>query len=124
MPFRDARTHLRDIQESIDLIETFLKDMDFKTYQTDFKTKSAVERQMQIITEAAIRLGDDGEVLCPGQHWEGFRGMGNILRHAYHRVDDKIVWDTAKVDLPKLKAAIVFVLSTPSVSKLNGPKLG
>ena len=47
MPFRDAKMHLRDILESIDNIDAFLKDMDFAAYQTDLKTGSAVERQLQ-----------------------------------------------------------------------------
>ncbi len=78
MPFRDAEQHLRDILESINNnIDTFIGDMDFDVYQGDLKTRSAVERQMQIITEAAVRLGDDGDRLCPGIDWVGFRGMGN-----------------------------------------------
>jgi uncharacterized protein with HEPN domain len=74
LPFRDAEQHLRDILESINNIDTFLGDMDFDGYRGDQKTKSAVERQMQIITEAAIRLGD-GDRLCPGVDGKGFRGM-------------------------------------------------
>jgi uncharacterized protein with HEPN domain len=61
LPFRDAEQHLRSILESINNIDTFLGDMGFDGYRGDQKTKSAVERQMQIITEAAIRLGDDGD---------------------------------------------------------------
>lgn len=110
MPFRDAQTHFRDILESIGHINEFLGDMDFETYQSDRKTRSAVEREMQIITEAAIRLGGDAEKLCPGPDWKGFRGMGDILRHAYHRVDDKIVWDTVKKDLPSLADAVAKAL--------------
>ena len=66
MLFRDNSRHLRDILEAIDLIELFLRDMTFESYQTDLKTKSAVERQMQIMTEAAIRLGGDAERIAPG----------------------------------------------------------
>ncbi len=80
MRFRDNSRHLRDILEAIDLIELFLRDMTFESYQTDLKTKSAVERQIQIMTEAAIRLGEDAEQVAPGPDWEGFRGMGNLLR--------------------------------------------
>lgn len=43
MPFRDNETHLRDILQGIDLIETFVADMDLRLYETDLKTKSAVE---------------------------------------------------------------------------------
>ena len=91
--------------------------MDFERYRTDFKTKFAVERQMQIITEAAYRLGGDGEILCPGPNWKGFRGMGNILRHSYHRVDDKVVWDTVTDDLPLLKTAVLKALQPPSTAE-------
>lgn len=116
MSFRDAEQHLRDILESVNNIESFLSDMDFDVYRGDVKTKSAVERQMQIITEAAVRLGDDGDSLCPGIDWEGFRGMGNILRHGYHRIDDKIVWNTVKDELPPMKAAVLRALNPPSAS--------
>ena len=33
-------------------------------------------------------------------------GMGNILRHGYHKVDDRIVWDTVKIDLPALRESV------------------
>jgi uncharacterized protein with HEPN domain len=96
--------------EAIDHIDTFLGTMTFESYQVDLKTKAAVERKMQVITEAAIRLGDDASRLCPDLDWEGFRGMGNILRHAYHRIDDKIVWDTVKEELPPMRKAVMETL--------------
>ena len=111
MPFRDTQMHLRDILQSIDRIEEFLVGMGLADYENDFKTQSAVERQMQIITEAAIRLGDDAEAICPGLDWKGIRGMGNILRHEYHRVDDRIVWNTVKTELPPLRAAVLQALA-------------
>ena len=111
MPFRDARMHFQDILESIALIDLFLKNFDFEAYETDPKTKSAVERQLQIITEPAYRLGDEAEVLCPGPDWKGFMGMGNILRHGYHKVDDQIVWDTVKIDLPQLRESVSRVFA-------------
>ena len=111
MPFRATDQHLRDILESINSIETFLGDMDFDVYRGDLKTKSAVERQLQIITEAAVRLGEDGDRLCPGVDWKGFRGMGNILRHGYHRIDDEVVWNTVKEELPPVKAAVLRALN-------------
>lgn len=111
MPFREIRPHLIDIQESIENNKGFLKEMDFEAYHADLKTKSAVERQVQIISEAASRLGNESESLCPEIDWQGLRGMGNVLRHGYHKVEDRIVWDTVKFDLPLLKACVDRVLS-------------
>ncbi len=103
MPFRDAQTHFRDILDAVALVDEFVGAMDFEAYQADPKTKAAVERELQIITEAAYRLTPEDEALCPGPNWVAYKGMGNILRHGYHKVDDEIVWNTVKDDLPKLK---------------------
>ena len=110
MPFRDKARHLRDILDAIEHIDLFLDAMTFDFYQEDLKTKSAVERQMQIMTEAAIRLGADAETIAPGPDWAGFRGMGNLLRHAYHRIDDQIIWNTVKDELPPMRQAILKAL--------------
>jgi uncharacterized protein with HEPN domain len=64
------------------------------------------------VTEAAFRLGEEAETLVPGPDWEGFRGMGNILRHAYHRIDDQIVWDTVKDELPPMRVAVLRALDS------------
>jgi uncharacterized protein with HEPN domain len=112
VPFRNAQTHLEDILHSIDHIDEFLAGMDFEGYRKDRKTRSAVERELQIITEASIRLDDEAETLCPGPDWKGFRGTGNILRHVYHRVDDEIVWNTVKEELPPMRTAVSNALKS------------
>lgn len=111
MPFRDNTTHLRDILEAVRHIEAFVVGMDLDAYKADPKTKSAVERQMQIIAEAAVRLGEEAEILAPGPDWKGLRGMGNILRHAYHRTDDELIWNAIQDELPLLKKEIMEVIS-------------
>lgn len=65
---------MRDILEAIDHIELFLDGVTFEAYQNDLKTKSAVERQMQILTEASIRLGNDAEAVAPARTGRGFEG--------------------------------------------------
>jgi uncharacterized protein with HEPN domain len=72
LPFKEIRPHLIDIQESIENIKGFLREMDFEAYQADLKTKSAVERQMQIISEAASRLVDESESLAPRSTGKGY----------------------------------------------------
>ena len=111
MPFSAPRIHLQDILDSIGLIDAFVQGMDFEGYKSDLKTQSAVERQLQIITEAAYRLGEDAAIVCPGPDRKGVRGMGNFLRHEYHKVDDKIIWDTVKTYLPALGEAVAQALA-------------
>jgi uncharacterized protein with HEPN domain len=104
--FRGPEMHFRDMLKAIGLIEQFLGTMNFQAYLEDIKTRAAVERELQIVTEAAYRLSPEDELLCPGPEWRKIRGMGNILRHAYDRLDDEAVWITVKDDLPALKRAV------------------
>jgi len=113
LPFRDASESLRDIANAIRMIETFTAGMDFEEFREDPKTVAAVERKIQIISEAAIRLGNDAEVRCPGLPWRDIRGMGNWLRHQYERVELSLIWKTVQSDLPSLKAAVLRVLGSP-----------
>jgi uncharacterized protein with HEPN domain len=65
-----------------------------------------------VISEAAIRLDDQAQLLCPGVPWPEIRGIGNWLRHAYDRVDAQVVWDTVQNDLQPLKMAIRTALAS------------
>ena len=87
MPFREPSLSLRDIAEAISAIKRFTLDMDAAKFRADEKAIAAVERELQVISEAAIRLGDQAEVLCPGLPWRDIRGIGNWLRHQYDQVD-------------------------------------
>lgn len=106
MPFRDPSLSLRDILEAIDMIERFTLDMDFEAFREDPKTVAAVEGKLQLISEAATRLGDQAEALCPGLPWRNIRGIGNWLRHQYDRVDMQTVWNTVTGELPRLAAGV------------------
>lgn len=53
----EAKKYLSDIQQAINLIEEFMIDTEnFFDYQSNPKTKSAVERQLGIVGEAASKF--------------------------------------------------------------------
>ena len=110
MPFRDSQLHLNDILESVKSIEAFTRGMSCESFEADAKTIAAVERKLQVVSEAATRLGDDAERLCPGLPWHNIRGIGNWLRHEYRRVDKTTIWNTVVEGLPPLKTAVVDAL--------------
>jgi len=66
LPFRDVEKSLRDIADAIAMIETFTEGMELKAFREDPKTIAAVERKLQVISEAAVRLGETAEARCPG----------------------------------------------------------
>jgi uncharacterized protein with HEPN domain len=85
--------------------------MDFAAFREDPKTIAAVERKLLVISEAAIRLGDEAAVLCPDQRWHKIRGAGNWIRHQYERIDLESIWATTQSDLPPLKASVLLALA-------------
>jgi len=106
LPFSEDSLSLADIRDAVAAIEQFTRDMDFDAFREDPKTIAAVERKLQVISEAAVRLGEQAERLCPGLPWHNIRGIGNWLRHQYDRVDIETVWNTVMGDLPPLKVAV------------------
>jgi uncharacterized protein with HEPN domain len=111
LSFRDPRLLLGHILDAIALIEDFTSGMDFEAFRSNPMAMAAVERKLLIISEAAVRLGEQAPALCPGIAWHKIRGTGNHLRHAYEKVDIESVWYTVTDDLPPLKAAVLRALA-------------
>jgi uncharacterized protein with HEPN domain len=57
--------YFRDIVSSIDFIYDFVGDISFVDFIDDRMRCSAVERELLIISEAAIRLSDTAEKAMP-----------------------------------------------------------
>lgn len=102
---RDRR-RLRDIVDNIARIEGYAGGMDFAAFAADGKTVDAVERCLQRITEAVIHIGADTmRTIAPDLPVEGVRGLGNILRHEYDRIDLPTIYATVTDRLPGLREA-------------------
>jgi uncharacterized protein with HEPN domain len=61
LPFSNPVSAFRAILDAATMIQEFTHGMDFEAFRQDPKTIAAVERKLQIISEAAIRLGDEAE---------------------------------------------------------------
>jgi uncharacterized protein with HEPN domain len=96
---------LNDIVENCERIAGYVRGFNRVAFERDRRTHDAVERCLERICEAAIRLGDDAVALMPDQPWSEIRGTGNWLRHAYDKVDAAMIWETVERDLPELAEA-------------------
>ena len=90
------------------LIDGFIKDYQFTQYQSDPKTKSAVERQLGIIGEAVNRFSKLSERKLSGS--KEIIAFRNRIIHAYNNIEDEIVWAILKNHLPKLKEEVNTLL--------------
>jgi uncharacterized protein with HEPN domain len=62
----------------------------------------ALMRLVEIIGEAATRVGSEMKSNNPQIPWREIIGMRNRLTHGYDTVDLKVLWDTIAEDLPPL----------------------
>jgi len=68
--------------------------------------RDAVERGIEIISEASRHLPEDLKAEHPEVPWRSAAGIGNIIRHGYDVVDDQAIWNTIEQSLPPLRAAV------------------
>ncbi|ADW70580.1 HepT-like ribonuclease domain-containing protein [Granulicella tundricola] len=114
MSSRSTRRYLNDILKSCDRIREYLDGVTLEDYLSASMRQDAVERQLQILTEAAFRLGDEAARLCPTVDWRSIRGLGNFLRHEYDKITPEIIWGKLHNDLPVLEEAVkVALLANP-----------
>ena len=92
------------ILSAIDAIQNMLANKTLEDFSTDLPLRLAVERALEIICEASHRLPQDVKAQQKSIDWQRIVDFGNLLRHAYHRVDPHIVFEVAERDLPPLKA--------------------
>lgn len=105
MPSSKPARRFEDILENVQAIERYTAGMDLRQFAADSKTRDAVERCLERISEAAAKLGATASKLAPGQPWEQIRALGNRIRHEYDRLRVERLWEIVTVDLPPLRKA-------------------
>jgi len=110
MSERGWKLFLRDIFESIEKIETYVKGISFDEFMDDAKTQDAVVRNLEIIGEASNKIPKDIQHRYTEIPWTQIVGMRNRLIHAYFVVDHEIVWEIITKELPELKKEISKIL--------------
>lgn len=118
MPSNRIAKCFSDTLAAIELIETWIADAGGadQAVLADLKARSAIERQLLIVSEAAIRLHKlDPSLaprLAPDIDWPGIRGIGNFIRHRYDDLDLTAVTDVIGNRLGPLRTACEGALST------------
>ena len=106
MSKRKAKLYIEDIKNSIKKIEKYTKGLDFNEFIKDTMTMDAVVRNLTIIGEAANNIPNEIKSKNPHIAWTEAISMRNKVTHEYFGVDEDILWQTIKEDLPVFKKQI------------------
>ncbi len=79
-------------------------------FVADAKTRDAVERCLERMSEAAAKLGEAAPELAPEQPWQQIRSLGSRIRHECDRLRAERLWEIVKDDLPSLREACELAL--------------
>lgn len=82
----------------------------FKTSKREWMLKRAVERGLEIVSEASRHIPPEVRATRPDIPWKRVFALGNLLRHEYHRTDDEIIWRVV-TDLAALRLAAAAMLT-------------
>ena len=116
---RNIRLYVNDILTAMIAVQEYIIDMDFEMFLGDGKTISAVERQLEIIGEAAKNIPETIRHEYPQVPWKQMAGMRDKLTHAYFGVDYTLVWDTVKEIIPPLQPIIAQILDDMENEQYN-----
>ncbi|MDB4922175.1 HepT-like ribonuclease domain-containing protein [Mucilaginibacter sp.] len=106
----EIKTWLSDIKQAIKEINDFLPDKkDFLRFKKDLKTKRAIERNVEIIGEAANRIIKQQPNIAITDIKKIIVTRNRII-HGYDSVSDDIIWAIVVKHLPGLEKEINALL--------------
>jgi uncharacterized protein with HEPN domain len=97
---------IHDILETIDRVRSRTAGKTFEEFETNWEFRFVVQRAIEIISEGTRRLPDELKALRPEIDWRSVAGIGSVLRHDYHTISNKVIWDVVQADLPLLTTAV------------------
>jgi uncharacterized protein with HEPN domain len=97
--------------ENIDAVAEMVAGVDFGQYQKNLMLRRAIERCVEIVSEASRGIPESMKAAFPDLPWPEIASIGNLLRHHYERIDDLIMWKIATRSLPELREVVVTLIA-------------
>jgi uncharacterized protein with HEPN domain len=97
---------LDEILNAIDGILTSAAGKSLAEFERDWLLRHGVQRGIEIISEASRHLPSSMKAPYPKVRWKAIAGIGNVLRHEYHSISDRVIWGVVRDELPALRAVI------------------
>lgn len=106
--------YLWDMLDRARQVTDFVHGLSFESYVDDLKTRSAVERALEVLGEAARRVSDSFKSQHPEIPWSDLVGFRNVLTHDYGKLEQDRIWKIATRDVPELIPRLEVLLPPSS----------
>ena len=91
-----------DIVDCIFDINEFTNGIQFHIFEKDKMRKLAVERQLEVIGQAANKVSDATKETLSNMPWGNIIGLRNKLAHDYGEVLAERIWNISRNSIPEL----------------------
>ena len=81
---------------------TFAAELTYPQFVRSDLHQNAILKVLEIVGEAASRIGEDTRQAHPEISWPQIVGLRNRIVHAYFEIDLDVVWRIVQEDLPEL----------------------
>ena len=95
-------SYLIDIVDCILDINEFTKSIDFYQFEKDKMRKLAVERQLEVIGQAANKISNEARMILENIPWKNIIGLRNKLAHDYGEILAERIWKISKESISEL----------------------
>jgi len=109
-PSAGDAAYLRDMIDACARIERFVSGRTLDHYRADDMLRSAVERQIEIIGEAARHVSEPFRAARAEIPWRPIMAQRHILAHEYGEIEDPLIWRVATFHIPALHAQLKSVV--------------
>ena len=103
---RKWRLYIGDMIEFSEAVLSYTAGMDQTGFVADRRTYYATLHSLQLVGEAATHVPDEVRDTHSEVRWREIIGTRNRIVHAYLGIDDDVVWDIIRTDIPKIAGAI------------------
>ena len=103
---REVRHYLFDMLENIRLCREIVDGRSLDALQSDVHSRMALERAIEIISEASRHVPDADKAAEPQMPWRKIADVGNRLRHAYHLSAIELIYAIGTEGVADLKPAV------------------
>ena len=100
---------INDLENNLHLAMEFSASMDFREFESDYRTQYAVIRALEICGEATKRIPEDVRALEPGIPFKAMAGMRDRLIHGYDNVNAGLIWSTVTVTIPATHTTVFII---------------
>lgn len=90
-----------------------VRGMSFHQYQQDRRTRRAIEREIEIIGEAARNISDAFKAAHPEIPWVKIMSQRHRIAHEYGEIQDEVLWRVATFHVPELIPQLERLMPEP-----------